>query len=239
MKPAPVSLPAWTRWGRYDAPAGTYPTAKRFMDLALTLLALPLWGPLLLLGALLVRLRLGSPVLFAQERIGLGSKPFRLQKLRSMSAARGPDGTLLPDAERLGPFGRWLRSSSLDELPGLLSVLRGHLSLVGPRPLVPHYLPLYSPEQARRHDLPGGITGWAQVNGRNTVDWPERFAMDVWYTRNASLGLDLWILFLTVGKVLRRSGIESPGHATMPPFSGNPDAGPGAHPGNPSPHQFS
>ncbi|MFN5963468.1 MAG: sugar transferase [Verrucomicrobiota bacterium] len=217
-------LPAWTRWGRYDAPAGTYPGSKRIMDLGLTLAALPFWGPLLLLGVLLVAFRLGRPIFFAQVRTGLEGKPFPMHKLRSMSDARGPDGKLLPDRGRLGSFGQWLRSSSLDELPGLLAVIRGKLSLVGPRPLLPHYLPLYSPEQARRHDSPGGLTGWAQVNGRNAVSWPERFAMDVWYTENASLALDIYILFLTVGKVLRRSGIEAPGHATMPPFTGSQHA---------------
>lgn len=221
MKHAPVHPPAWTRWGRYDAPAGTYPRPKRIMDLGLTLLAVPLWGTLLLLGMLLVRMRLGSPVFFAQIRTGLAGRSFSMHKLRSMSDARGPDGKLLPDSERLGSFGRGLRSSSLDEIPGLLAVLRGDLSLVGPRPLLPQYLPLYSSEQARRHDRPGGLTGWAQINGRNAVSWPERFAMDVWYTENASLALDGYILFLTIGKVLRRSGIESPGHATMPPFTGS------------------
>ncbi len=170
--------------------------------------------------ALLVRLRLGSPVLFRQTRIGLGGRPFTLYKFRSMRDATGPDGRPLPDAERLTSFGRWLRSTSLDELPSLWNVLRGDMALVGPRPLLPEYLPLYNARQARRHEVRPGITGWAQVNGRNAVDWAERLEMDVWYVEHRSLRLDLRILWRTVGSVLRRDGISQKGEATMAAFKG-------------------
>jgi lipopolysaccharide/colanic/teichoic acid biosynthesis glycosyltransferase len=170
--------------------------------------------------ALLVRWRIGSPVLFRQERPGLGGRIYRMSKFRSMTEERGSDGLLLPDAQRLRPFGRWLRSTSLDELPELLNVLGGSMSLVGPRPLLTRYLERYSPEQRRRHDLPPGITGWAQVSGRNALTWDEKFACDVWYVDNASLGLDLWILARTVWTVIRRDGISAAGEATMPEFVG-------------------
>ena len=193
---------------------------KRVLDLVLVLISAPLWGPLLVGVAWLVRWRIGSPVLFRQERPGLGGRIYRMSKFRSMTEERGSDGLLLPDAQRLRPFGRWLRSTSLDELPELLNVLSGRMSLVGPRPLLTRYLERYSPEQRRRHDLPPGITGWAQVSGRNALTWDEKFACDVWYVDNASLGLDLWILARTVWTVIRRDGISAAGEATMPEFVG-------------------
>jgi sugar transferase EpsL len=213
------TLPSWTRWGAYGR-GGRFPTGKRCLDLVLVLISAPLWGPLLVGVALLVRWRIGSPVLFRQERPGLGGRIYRMSKFRSMTEERGSDGLLLPDAQRLGPFGRWLRSTSLDELPELLNVLGGSMSLVGPRPLLTRYLERYSPEQRRRHDLPPGITGWAQVSGRNALTWDEKFACDVWYVDNASLGLDLWILARTVWTVIRRDGISAAGEATMPEFVG-------------------
>ncbi|MGJ7546058.1 sugar transferase [Variovorax sp. LT1R16] len=195
---------------------------KRLFDLivsasALLCLALPL-----LLLMWLVKRRLGSPVFFSQLRPGLHGRPFRMLKLRSMNEALGPDGLLLPDAERLTPFGRFLRSSSLDELPGLWNVLKGDMSLVGPRPLLVDYLPLYSAAQARRHEVRPGITGWAQVNGRNALSWEDKFKLDVWYVDNRTLWLDLKILFLTVRKVLVRDGISAAGEATMSRFTGQP-----------------
>lgn len=184
--------------------------------MALVLLALPL-----LLLACLVRVRLGSPVLFRQVRPGLHERPFMMVKFRTMTDERGADGELLPDARRLTSFGRFLRATSLDELPELWNVLRGEMSLVGPRPLLMEYLPLYSPEQARRHEVRPGITGWAQVNGRNALSWEERFKLDVWYVDHRSLWLDLRILWLTVRKVIVREGISAQGEATMPRFTGN------------------
>lgn len=198
---------------------------KRFFDLVLLIGAAPLWVPVLVIVAWLVRWRLGSPILFCQDRPGKDGKLFRLMKFRTMTDARGLDGVLLPDADRLTPFGKWLRASSLDELPELLNILKGEMSLVGPRPLLPQYLPLYTAEQARRHEVRPGITGWAQVHGRNTVDWPERFAMDVWYVDHRSLWLDVRILWKTVWKVLRRDGISAEGEATMPYFEGSPSRG--------------
>ena len=183
---------------------------------ALLLLALPL----ALLG-LMVRRKLGSPVLFRQVRPGLHGRPFMMVKVRTMTDERGADSELLPDAQRLTPFGRFLRATSLDELPELWNVLRGEMSLVGPRPLLMEYLPLYSPEQARRHEVRPGITGWAQVNGRNALSWEERFKLDVWYVDHRSLWLDLRILWLTVRKVIVREGISAHGEATMPRFTGN------------------
>jgi lipopolysaccharide/colanic/teichoic acid biosynthesis glycosyltransferase len=163
---------------------------------------------------------MGSPVLFVQERPGLGGRPFRLVKFRTMRHATAPDGAPLPDADRLTPLGRFLRATSLDELPQLWNVLRGELSLVGPRPLLMQYLARYTPEQARRQDVLPGITGWAQVNGRNALAWDEKLALDVWYVDHWSLGLDLKILVRTLGKVLRRDGISQRGQATMPEFLG-------------------
>ena len=195
---------------------------KRFFDFtvaAVALLALAL--PLLAL-TWLVRRKLGRPAFFRQVRPGLHGRPFEMVKFRSMTDARGPDGALLPDADRLTPFGRFLRSSSLDELPGLWNVLKGDMSLVGPRPLLVEYLPLYSPEQARRHEVRPGITGWAQVNGRNAIGWDDKFKLDVWYVDHRSLWLDLRILWLTVRKVLVRDGISAAGEATMARFTGRP-----------------
>jgi sugar transferase EpsL len=193
---------------------------KRAMDLVLTFVASPLWLALMLVVAVLVRLRLGAPVIFAQQRPGLHGRPFTMYKFRTMTDARGPDDALLPDADRLTRFGRFLRATSLDELPELWNVLKGEMSLVGPRPLLMEYLSLYSPEQARRHEVRPGITGWAQVNGRNATTWDERFRHDVWYVDNMSVWLDLRILGRSLVQVLRRDGITAPGAATMEKFRG-------------------
>lgn len=194
---------------------------KRVLDISGSAAGLLILSPIILIVALFVRLRLGSPVLFTQQRPGLDGRIFRMLKFRTMTDARGADGSLLPDAERLTPFGRWLRATSLDELPEFWNVLRGDMSLVGPRPLLVEYLPLYSPEQARRHDAKPGLTGWAQVNGRNALRWDQKFALDVWYVDHQSLMLDLRILWLTFWRVLRRDGISATGEATMPVFTGN------------------
>ena len=194
---------------------------KRTFDMLVSLVGLLVLAPLLALLALLIRLNLGSPVFFVQQRPGLHGKPFRLIKFRTMRDATDSEGNPLPDAERLTRFGQFLRSSSLDELPELWNVLRGDMSLVGPRPLLMEYLPLYSQEQARRHEVRPGITGWAQVNGRNAVSWDEKFRLDVWYVDHRSLGLDLQIIFLTLKKVIVREGISAEGHATMEKFTGN------------------
>ena len=194
---------------------------KRLLDFIAALLGLiALALPLLLLMAL-IRRKLGSPVFFTQVRPGMHGKPFKMVKFRSMTSERGTDGELLPDAERLTPFGRFLRSTSLDELPELWNVLKGDMSLVGPRPLLMEYLPLYSPEQARRHEVRPGITGWAQVNGRNAISWEDKFKLDVWYVDHCSLWLDIKILWLTVKKVLVREGISAAGEATMGKFTGS------------------
>jgi lipopolysaccharide/colanic/teichoic acid biosynthesis glycosyltransferase len=194
---------------------------KRGIDIAASGLGLVALSPLLAVLALGVRLRLGSPVLFRQTRAGLHGRPFTIYKFRTMTDARGADGDLLPDAGRLPPFGRFLRSTSLDELPSLWNVLRGDMSLVGPRPLLMEYLPRYSPDQLRRHDVRPGITGWAQVNGRNAVTWARKFELDVWYVDNRSFLLDLRILLLTMAHVLRQDGISQPGRATADPFLGS------------------
>ncbi len=180
------------------------------------MLALPL-----LALAWLIRHKLGSPVLFRQVRPGLHGRPFTMVKFRTMTDERGPDGDLLPDAQRLTAFGRFLRASSLDELPELWNVLKGEMSLVGPRPLLMEYLTLYTPEQARRHKVRPGITGWAQVNGRNAISWADKFALDVWYVDHRSLCLDVQILWRTVRKVLVRDGISAAGEATMTKFTGS------------------
>lgn len=193
---------------------------KRGLDLGGALVGLLLCSSVLVLVALLVRIRHGVPILFYQQRPGLHTNPFILYKFRTMTDDRDNDGNLLPDAERLTNFGRFLRRTSLDELPELFNVLKGDMSLVGPRPLLMHYLELYTPEQARRHEVRPGITGWAQINGRNAVSWEEKFRLDVWYVDNLSLWLDLKILFLTVWKVVKREGISQDGHATMPQFTG-------------------
>ncbi len=194
---------------------------KRAFDFTVALLMLVTLGlPLLMLMGL-VRWKMGHPVLFRQQRPGLHGRPFGMVKLRTMTNARAPDDALLPDAQRLTAFGRFLRSSSLDELPELWNVLRGEMSLVGPRPLLMEYLPLYSPEQSRRHEVRPGITGWAQVNGRNALTWDEKFRLDVWYVDHQSLRLDLRILFLTLRRVAQRDGITAAGDASMPRFTGN------------------
>ncbi|REH38859.1 lipopolysaccharide/colanic/teichoic acid biosynthesis glycosyltransferase [Paraperlucidibaca baekdonensis] len=193
---------------------------KRVLDVVCSGLGLLVLSPVLLVLAILIALRLGRPVLFTQTRPGLHGKPFRMFKFRSMTSACDASGNLLPDDQRLTPFGQRLRSTSLDELPGLWAVLKGDMSLVGPRPLLMEYLPLYTPEQARRHEVRPGITGWAQVNGRNAISWEEKFALDVWYVENQSLWLDIKILFLTVKKVFVREGISAAGEATMSKFPG-------------------
>ena len=199
---------------------------KRLFDVLVTGLSVPLWLPLLGAVALLVRRNLGTPVVFRQTRPGLHGRPFTLYKFRTMTDARDGEGHLLPDAERLPPFGRFLRSTSLDELPELWNVLRGDMSLVGPRPLLMQYLDRYTPRQARRHQVRPGITGLAQVSGRNALSWEDRFELDVWYVENHSLGLDLKILWQTIAKVFRREGISAQGEATVAEFMGSPSAPP-------------
>jgi lipopolysaccharide/colanic/teichoic acid biosynthesis glycosyltransferase len=194
---------------------------KRLFDVFAASWALLLLGLPLVAVAWLIRRKLGSPVLFRQVRPGLQGRPFTMVKFRTMTDERGPDGALLPDAQRLTPFGRFLRASSLDELPTLWNVLRGDMSLVGPRPLLIDYLPLFNREQARRHEVRPGITGWAQVNGRNAISWADKFALDVWYVDHQSLWLDFQILCRTVRKVLVRDGISAAGEATMPKFTGS------------------
>lgn len=194
---------------------------KRLFDLVAASLALLLLAVPLLALAWLIRRKLGSPVLFRQVRPGLNGQPFTMIKFRTMTDERGPDGALLPDAQRMTPFGRFLRASSLDELPELWNVLRGEMSLVGPRPLLMEYLPLYTPEQARRHEVRPGITGWAQVNGRNAISWSDKFGLDVWYVDNQNLWLDFKILWMTVRKVLVRDGISAAGEETMSKFTGS------------------
>jgi len=191
---------------------------KRLLDVALAAIALVALSPVLAVVALLVRRSLGSPVLFRQRRLGRGGMPFPVAKFRTMTDARDAAGDLLPDGERIPRFGQLLRSTSLDELPELLNVLRGEMSLVGPRPLILDYAGRYTPEQMRRHEARPGITGWAQVNGRNALSWEERFALDVWYVDHCSLTLDLRILVRTIANVVRRTDISEAGHATMPVF---------------------
>ena len=194
---------------------------KRLFDFVAALLGLAVLALPLLLLALLIRRKLGSPVLFRQVRPGLHGQPFEMVKFRTMTDARGADGALLPDAQRLTLFGQFLRASSLDELPELWNVLKGEMSLVGPRPLLMEYLPLYSPQQYRRHEVRPGVTGWAQVNGRNAISWEEKFALDVWYVEHQSFGLDVKILLLTVKKVFIKDGISAAGQATMSKFTGS------------------
>lgn len=193
---------------------------KRLIDFTISFLALFFMLPLLLLLALLIRINIGSPVFFLQRRSGLLGKPFTIIKFRSMTNASEDDGTLSHDAKRLTSFGIFLRAYSLDELPELLNVLKGDMSLVGPRPLLLEYLPLYSAEQNRRHNARPGITGWAQVNGRNTITWEEKFKYDVWYVENQSIRLDIMIIWMTIKKVFAREGISAKGEATMPKFTG-------------------
>ena len=196
---------------------------KRAFDFLVSLAALLLLWPVLLVLAVLVRVKLGRPVLFRQQRPGLHGRPFTMLKFRTMTDARDTEGNLLPDGERLSSFGRSLRSTSLDELPELINVLAGDMSLVGPRPLLMRYLDRYTPEQMRRHEVRPGITGWAQVNGRNAINWDQKFALDVWYVDHQSLRLDLRIFWLTVRNVLRREGISQAGEATMEEFLGTTD----------------
>lgn len=198
---------------------------KATLDRTVALAVLAAGAPILGAAALATRVTLGGPVFFTQVRSGLHGRPFKLYKLRTMSDARGPDDALLPDEARLTPVGRFLRSTSIDELPQMWNVLKGDLSLVGPRPLLMEYLPLYDREQARRHDVMPGITGWAQVNGRNSLTWEKKFALDVWYVDHWSVGLDLRILAKTALHVLLREGISHAGHVSMEPFRGNHRSG--------------
>lgn len=194
---------------------------KRLFDVVCAALALLLLSPVLIVVAWLVRRQLGSPILFRQMRPGLGGKPFQMVKFRTMLDATDANGVALPDSERLTRFGRFLRASSLDELPELWNVLKGDMSLVGPRPLLMDYLPLYSPQEFRRHEVRPGVTGWAQVNGRNALSWQQKFELDVWYVDNRSFWLDMRILWKTVIKVLKREGISAQGEATMERFRGS------------------
>ena len=194
---------------------------KRLFDITTAAITLLIFTPVLTFIAWRVRRKMGSPVLFRQTRPGLYGKPFTMVKFRTMSNAMDAQGKPLPDSERLTDFGRFLRTTSFDELPEFWNVLRGDMSLVGPRPLLVEYLPLYSLEQARRHEVRPGITGWAQVNGRNALTWEDKFALDVWYVDNHSLWLDLKIILLTIWKVLKREGISARGEATMPRFTGS------------------
>jgi len=196
---------------------------KRFVDLLLSSTALLLLSPIIILVAWKIKKNLGSPILFRQQRPGLNGEVFGMFKFRSMRDLVDSNGTMLPDSKRLTPFGEKLRSSSLDELPGLWNVIKGDMSLVGPRPLLVEYLPLYNHEQAKRHNVRPGITGWAQVNGRNAISWEEKFKLDVWYVDNQTMWVDIKILLLTVKKVFVKDGISADGHVTMEPFKGTPD----------------
>ncbi|MEK6587489.1 MAG: sugar transferase [Chloroflexota bacterium] len=205
---------------KYIRPSPGIPLRKRLFDLALTTPGSILISPLLALIGILAWILQGRPILFRQVRPGYRAAPFTLYKFRTMTEALDPQGIARSDAERLTPFGRFLRSFSLDELPELFNVLKGEMSLVGPRPLLMRYLDRYTPDQARRHEVLPGITGWTQVNGRNAITWEEKFRFDVWYVDNWSLGLDLKILALTLGKVIKREGISQPGQATAEEFKG-------------------
>jgi sugar transferase EpsL len=198
----------------------SYRTLKRLLDIGLGGTALIALSPLLAVLAVLVAITMGRPVLFRQVRPGIGGRPFAMLKFRTMTDERDASGQPLADAVRLTAFGRWLRRTSLDELPELINVLKGEMSLVGPRPLLMEYLPLYTPAQARRHEVAPGVTGWAQVNGRNALDWDDKLALDTWYVEHCSFTLDLKILLLTCAKVLKADGITQPGHATAPKFTG-------------------
>ncbi len=196
---------------------------KRLFDIVTTLLFLPFTLLVCFIIALFVKIKLGSPVLFKQPRPGLNSNIFNMIKFRTMTNERDLDGNLLPDSVRLTKFGKFLRSTSLDELPGLWNVIKGNMSLVGPRPLLIEYVSLYNSKQARRHEVLPGITGWAQVNGRNAITWDEKFDLDVWYVDNRSIWLDIKILWLTINKVFIRDGVNQTNHVTMQKFKGNPD----------------
>ena len=201
-------------------PKQVYALFKEVADRFAALLALFLFSPLLLVVALLVRWRLGAPVLFRQQRAGYLGRPFWLVKFRTMTNSRDSSGVLLSDSQRLTPFGCWLRSTSIDELPALINILRGQMSFTGPRPLLMEYLPLYSPEQARRHDVKPGFSGWAQINGRNAISWEHKFSLDVWYVDHQSFCLDLRVFFLTIWKVILREGVSADGEATISYFTG-------------------
>lgn len=199
------------------------PISKRVLDILLTIPAILVLSPVMLILAVLVRIKIGTPIIFRQERPGYKGKPFWLYKFRTMTNALDAQDYLLPDSQRLTRLGLFLRSYSLDELPELFNILRGEMSIVGPRPLLMQYLERYSPEQARRHEVLPGMTGWAQINGRNELSWEEKFKLDVWYVDHWSVGLDIKIILLTVVKVLRREGINQPGQATAEEFMGNHD----------------
>ena len=201
-------------------PVKPVPLWKRCLDLGLIIISAPVTIPILVMLAILVRIMLGPPIFFRQMRPGLGGKPFQLVKFRTMTNETNEQGQLLPDKDRLTRFGKFLRSTSLDELPEIANVIRGQMSLVGPRPLLMEYLPLYSPAQARRHAVLPGLTGWAQIHGRNILSWPEMFKLDLWYVDNLSPALDLKILAATVFKVLSRRGVNQPGQATRQKFTG-------------------
>jgi lipopolysaccharide/colanic/teichoic acid biosynthesis glycosyltransferase len=196
---------------------------KRLFDMCVSVAAIVLLSPLLLVTMLVTRIKLGGPVFFRQQRPGLGGRPFEMVKFRTMTDSRDSVGNLLSDGERLTAYGRFLRSTSIDELPELWNVLKGDMSLVGPRPLLMDYLPLYSAEQTRRHEVRPGVTGWAQINGRNAISWDEKFALDIWYVDNRSFFLDLKILLMTAKNVLIRRGVNAVGSSTMPRFTGSAD----------------
>lgn len=204
-----------------SAPSASDLTVKRILDLIFSILGLILLSPVIIVTAVLVRVKFGSPILFKQLRPGLNGVPFTLFKFRTMTESRNADGVLLSDSHRLTRFGRFLRSTSLDEFPELWNVVRGDMSLVGPRPLLVEYLPLYSITQARRHEVRPGVTGLAQVRGRNSLSWDEKFNLDVWYVDNQGFALDCAIIFWTFASVLRRQGVNADGSATMPPFQGS------------------
>lgn len=193
---------------------------KRLFDIMASITGLLLLAPIIALVAIQIRRKLGSPIFFRQLRPGVSGKPFEMIKFRTMNDAVDGNGNLLPDSERVPPFGAFLRSTSLDELPELWNVLKGDMSIVGPRPLLMEYLPLYSVEQHRRHEVRPGVTGWAQINGRNTISWEDKFKMDVWYIENISFWLDLKIIILTLYRVIRRDGITASDHVSMPKFLG-------------------
>jgi sugar transferase EpsL len=196
---------------------------KRLFDISVSVVAMVLLSPLLLVAILVTRVKLGAPVFFRQQRPGLHGQPFEMVKFRTMTNSRDGEGNLLSDGERLTAYGRFLRSTSIDELPELWNVLKGDMSLVGPRPLLMEYLPLYTPEQSRRHEVRPGVTGWAQINGRNAISWKEKFAFDIWYVDNRSFFLDLKILLMTAKNVLIRRGVNAVGSSTMPKFTGSAD----------------
>lgn len=218
-----MSRAGWHQRARVSWPLGEGMglNLKRAFDIVVAVAALAILSPLLVVLVILVWAKLGRPVFFKQTRPGYLGRPFNLVKFRTMLDAKGPDGVLLPDDKRLTPFGAWLRSTSLDELPELWNVLRGDMSLVGPRPLLMRYLDRYTPEQARRHETRPGLTGWAQVNGRNAITWDQKFEFDVWYVENQSFLLDLKILFMTVWIVLKRDGVTAKGEATTSEFMGS------------------